>query len=85
MLAVMPGHHARFRRQPRVWLDDEHWSAEAGLHEDVLELTCRACGDTLGPFEKQAAEIQVLRGPYAGVVEANAAAQRHLLDTTQRE
>jgi hypothetical protein len=73
----MDGHIARFRRQPRLWLDDERWSAEAGLYEDVLELTCLACGDTLGPLDAQTPKIKALRGPYSTATDAAAAAEQH--------
>ncbi len=68
-------HTAAARPRPLVWSDEEPPSVVT--YGPGWEVTCTACGDDLGPVERQPAHVQKLRGPFATMEEAVAAVLDH--------
>ena len=81
---VLPRGGTRHRHLPYVrrvrtgWHVDEHRQVVAESWNDTeWDVICRECGDTEGPTEDQAVDVQKLRGPYSRKHKARREAHRH--------
>jgi hypothetical protein len=74
IMADRERHDPHVRSQPRSWDAAGAPSAET---TGCYELICPACGDDGGPYERQPAELQALRGPYASVRAARRVLREH--------
>jgi len=71
--------HRPYVRHVRTgWHRDEHCLlVDESWNHTQWEVICTECGDTEGPTEAQAIEVQTLRGPYPSRHKARRVARRH--------